>query len=125
EDRQRHRFGELVGAPLPILRLRRGDGTIQDFTVLGDARTWYVPIHGLEHSWEAELGYIGRSGRFVSVLRSNRLELTPSSPVPHPAPAATAATAPAETASFEEPGAPSAPSPVSRETEAAPADDPG
>jgi hypothetical protein len=80
EDVERHRIGALVGAPLLLVRLNQEGGPAQDFTVLGDARTWYIPTQDARGAFRAELGYIGQSGAFVSVAVSSRLDLAPTMP---------------------------------------------
>jgi hypothetical protein len=81
-DVKRHRVGALVGGPLLLVRLHRDGGPAHDFTVFGQARTWYIPIEEPSVGYTAELGYIGASGSFVTVVRSNRLE--PPQPKPKP-----------------------------------------
>jgi hypothetical protein len=81
----RHRIGALVGAPLLIVRLHQPPRKTLDFTVFGQARTWYVPVDALAEEFRAELGYIGGAGRFVSLVASNPLTAVQPQPKPRSA----------------------------------------
>jgi hypothetical protein len=89
-NRRRHRIGSLVGAPLLMVRLYRHEPVKEfyDYTVYGQARTWYIPIEEEPGVWHAELGYIGTTGKFVPVMQSNPVNtayaVEPAQPVMAP-----------------------------------------
>jgi hypothetical protein len=55
-----------------------------DLMVLPEAGNWLIQIPRIDRDWQAEMGYIGRTGRFVSIVASNRLSSPYTEPEPEP-----------------------------------------
>ena len=80
-DRARFRIGEPGGAPPLLLRLydRDGEQGVEAFrsqVLVGNSDRWTIHVQqGGARSWRAELGFIGRDGRFKLVCTSNVISM--------------------------------------------------
>lgn len=73
----------------PVLRLHhllcddsgpRSKEHIADLELPPDAGEWFVNVPGIGETWQVEIGYLTRKGRFFSLLHSTPIELPASRP---------------------------------------------